>query len=692
MFTPAALVALAEKFGQLRSATLIPPHDAQALPSARIEYLVATDAAQAVRALTTDHALVHAGRRASVRLELRGAESGTASLRSTKVRLSWFAPSLAAWAHYSTLSTAKKEAERLDGLAFNGRLIRASFQTPSWNQRTSFSVELKGLPLEVPAARVKAFCRASLVTMGRPSFVVGDAVRRLRTLLEGHGALESFDFTPPSAHTGQKQPKPNPKLVAFAQFADPDAAARAVAAMHGKGQAFLRGSPVFVELIHSVKYMLPRPQFAALHADIDALRDALETCRLRYYDTDERGAPTERVCVRAYGRDAKALGRLKRELEQMLRGDVVHDGEGRVAWHEHLATTPGKEFVNTLASDTQTFVRCDDRTRTVHLFGSQVARTAARARILAKLQDLVAEGHIIDLDEQALRRILRGGFDEVQAVLVGLGGEVSFDITRRRLVVHGSDADVRAARAKVTRLLGEVGPTREHDPSATDSDIPCPICFCDVSDPLTLPCGHTYCRSCLQHYLTSLARPAGSGSAGAFAAGCLAEVARDDGTKGPCAHGVPLATIRALLSPGDEERLFDAAFLAYIHGRASEFKYCPSADCPTVYRAGEADTVLRCPTCLERVCAFCHVEAHEGLSCAEYKDRASGGDESFQRWREEHDVRPCPACGTALEKSGGCNHMTCARCGAHMCWVCMKVFDAAAVYGHMSREHGGIGI
>lgn len=32
--------------------------------------------------------------------------------------------------------------------------------------------------------------------------------------------------------------------------------------------------------------------------------------------------------------------------------------------------------------------------------------------------------------------------------------------------------------------------------------------------------------------------------------------------------------------------------------------------------------------------------------------------------------------------------MSC-RCGAHICWKCMRVFSANAIYPHMGAEHGG---
>jgi aspartyl/asparaginyl-tRNA synthetase len=41
----------------------------------------------------------------------------------------------------------------------------------------------------------------------------------------------------------------------------------------------------------------------------------------------------------------------------------------------------------------------------------------------------------------------------------------------------------------------------------------------------------------------------------------------------------------------------------------------------------------------------------------------------------------------------GCNHMTCAGCKAHVCWVYMAVFDIGGpCYAHMTKAHGGIGL
>jgi hypothetical protein len=53
------------------------------------------------------------------------------------------------------------------------------------------------------------------------------------------------------------------------------------------------------------------------------------------------------------------------------------------------------------------------------------------------------------------------------------------------------------------------------------------------------------------------------------------------------------------------------------------------------------------------------------------------------------DVKECPGCGVDVEKSSGCNHITC-PCGTHWCWACRHVGDATTIYDHMYAVHRGI--
>jgi len=54
-------------------------------------------------------------------------------------------------------------------------------------------------------------------------------------------------------------------------------------------------------------------------------------------------------------------------------------------------------------------------------------------------------------------------------------------------------------------------------------------------------------------------------------------------------------------------------------------------------------------------------------------------DSETANWIQSN-TKDCPKCGKAIEKNGGCNHMSC-PCGHHFCWVCSGFFD------HKTYQH-----
>eukprot|EP00741_Cyanophora_paradoxa_P021370 tig00021350_g20629.t1 len=86
---------------------------------------------------------------------------------------------------------------------------------------------------------------------------------------------------------------------------------------------------------------------------------------------------------------------------------------------------------------------------------------------------------------------------------------------------------------------------------------------------------------------------------------------------------------------------------------------------------------VRCSLCRRDSCARCSVPWHDGMNCEQWAAR--------QRERERDNgaagrlataaalarvTKPCPRCNNAIEKSGGCDHMTC-RCGHEFIWTCL---------------------
>ncbi|KAH7883896.1 hypothetical protein F5I97DRAFT_1813835 [Phlebopus sp. FC_14] len=60
-------------------------------------------------------------------------------------------------------------------------------------------------------------------------------------------------------------------------------------------------------------------------------------------------------------------------------------------------------------------------------------------------------------------------------------------------------------------------------------------------------------------------------------------------------------------------------------------------------------------------------------------------DEQNKKWMDTSTMA-CPGCEVRVEKSMGCNHMTCAKCKTHFCYRCGSKISAANPYQHFSTR------
>ena len=624
----AAILDALQGLPEVQQISLAPEHG-----EARLTFLTAAEAAQVVR--SGAERLVSFGEEVVLAFDAKSIERTSGSLRSTKVKISWFGPSRIAWVHYPTVSRARREAVRLDGYPFEGKKLSVHFQQPSRHQRSSFSIEIKGLPLSVKKPAVQAFTGSDSVTLGQASYNLTASHTAVRQLLEKHGDLESFEVL-------SKDPSKS-KITAFAQFADPKAAETAVKSLHQQQQAFLRYSPLLVEHIHAIKYNIHARQFSVLKPYIDALRATYDPrVKLKHYERDESGQWLKIVCLRAYSSDPRLLAQVKAALEGLLEGKRIVSDAGVGIWDEYFAKEDGQQYLEALCSDLSVFIKCDMRLRKLSMFGEDTEQNRVREELIQKVISLQMERRAINLSNEELRALVTGGMTSLQGEL---GVEkLSIDISQRTLVVQGTDEDARAVREHLKLLtVAAADQTSPIRGGSVAAGVTCPICFCDVSRPEKLPCGHTYCTDCLRHFLHAASRTVVPSCM------CIAP---------GCTQAVPYGrTIQRLLAPDDDERLLRAAFLAHVHARPDEFVYCPTPDCTTLYRPAR-DVRIRCPVCLVQICAHCKVADHEGIRCHEYEEQLSGHSLANARWKEEHGIKPCPKCGADLEKSGGCNHIT----------------------------------
>jgi hypothetical protein len=117
-------------------------------------------------------------------------------------------------------------------------------------------------------------------------------------------------------------------------------------------------------------------------------------------------------------------------------------------------------------------------------------------------------------------------------------------------------------------------------------------------------------------------------------------------------------------------------------------RWCPSPNCANGIKVGNPPPAwLSCNLCKFEFCYSCLQPKHEGAECskaalaalAARKEEDDKALESFKKWAEEHQarVKPCPVCHSFIEKTEGCNHMTCGNisCKHQFCWLCLGDYD-----------------
>lgn len=150
---------------------------------------------------------------------------------------------------------------------------------------------------------------------------------------------------------------------------------------------------------------------------------------------------------------------------------------------------------------------------------------------------------------------------------------------------------------------------------------------------------------------------------------------------------------------------------------------CPRPDCQTLTGAreedkGDRESFRQCKKCSMPFCVWCRKTWHAPMPCSlpatssliEKYDASDARERLVMerrfgrknilklkaRYEEERanqewlkgKTQPCPNCSTYVEKSSGCNHMTCAPCGTHFCYCCGRRINPAHPYEHFNTRGG----
>lgn len=608
-------------------------------------------------------------------------ESSANRLQMSTVSCTWYKPSRVAWLHYNNIGKARAAERFITSRDFMiaGRKIAATLQIPEHRlghrKPAITSVQLGNLDGSTSQPMVERHIPGHLtpvnVVMGQISYPTSshEAEESVKALLNGIGPLEAWE---PNSTMSATQVK------AIARFQSGEHARKAVNELSGEKMPQFANSKLFVSPLISVKFNVPRAMYSAIREDVNRLKfqiwDAghVGHVHIKAYPPME---PTQKLIVlRLSGEVAKAVAKAKSTFERILAGDVAMNGNQGI-WNDFFDNSVGLTYLNELGHKHQGYIHRDMRKHRLSLYGSADSKKQILSTLMKKLDSLTEMTHYISLSAEDLKKALQGGFRRIVATLGKQ--KASLDIRQRPQIITiiGSAHDFERARALLEQdLATDLG----HLALNEGTDQPdCVVCWTEAEDAYRTPCGHFYCRSCFASSCSS----AGEGD---LPVRCF-------GDSGNCLQVLEIQQLKSTLPSEAFEQLLEDSFAMYVRTNPKSLQYCPTPDCQQIYRVSPNGVIFTCPTCLTPICTTCQITSHDGMTCEVYKRVETEGNEAFQKWKQENDVKDCPVCKVPIEKAYGCNHMECRNCKAHICWACLETFDEGSkCYTHMQETHGSM--
>ncbi|RMZ69247.1 ariadne-2 [Pyrenophora seminiperda CCB06] len=588
-----------------------------------------------------------------------------AATNCRKVYISWYKSSRSVWLNFGNADVAKRVSEKFNSANYKvlGQHLIASepkySPTPSGvyggRNPKAWTVVLNNVS---PQAKKNDIEKAILalpdkprhIEMGHMSYEASEAEVSvdIRLKLEEYGSLEAFFLAPFSS---------GKRIKASVWFHD-EAEARSACHLNNKPLSILNGGNLTVALVRSVKIKVLSAIYSTLESTIGQKISQWKEKHIIfkvYQDSESRF-----TTMKLEGGDTVAVGTAREQLQKITNGEILTNTDEPL-WIPSL-NSHGSVFqaVKALEKELSVVIIVDKVKRQLRFYGPPEKLGTAARKVKDIFKNTQSTGYEIELSMEQFDWVLKGGFKIMQQTL-GYGTP-AFNVVTRRVNINGTEQQYRSALA----LINRKDDLRTAEQAGLALQGHCPICFCEAENPVITSCEHTYCLECFEENC----------KAAASAAGSETEI-KCQGDEGGCLSIFGMEEVRALLSSSAFENILEASFEAHVKRNPMSFHYCPTPNCDYIYRCSTASNLqpTTCSKCLEPVCTTCHA-SHAPYTCAEYKDIASGGQEALEKLKKELNIKDCPKCSTPMEKTEGCNHMTCGYCGAHICWVCMAVFKA----------------
>ncbi|PSN65914.1 hypothetical protein BS50DRAFT_401045 [Corynespora cassiicola Philippines] len=593
-------------------------------------------------------------------------ESGSNRLQLESVLCTWHRPSISASVIYTTASVAKEAKATMEkrlGI-LNRRHQIFEYKAPcsvkifNMHPRVDSGTLLPLLPNSRSIIRVNFSKRTHRLSSKQLEDVVKGKLGDIGTVID-------WIIT--------SKPEES-KVKAVAKFASSQEARTASKELDGQKLDPSSDDILHVQQSFSVKISVLSTALLAVRPQLEAMKDTTrknDFVNIKCYDNQNKS----HTRIRVFGEEKEKVARVKSLVEQLLAGHVASDGTSPISDAFFFQETSSRFRSELMENHGVTITRDFNRT-VMRLYGSSRNIKAAQNDLLEKSRQLASQSKVLILDSKALSAATKGAFRQV---ILTLGKDkVRLDIASnpKKIVINGSDQDVVHVE-DILRSFDDtpadlgVGTLSIHE----NEEELCPVCWTPPEGPFRTSCSHVYCISCLESQCTS---------SSSFPIRCL-------GTSAKCNQPFNLSELKTGLTGPIYDSLLQNSLNIYVRTHPIEFQHCSTPECTRFYRTSSKENprVFECDSCLTSICTSCRQTEHTGYSCSEWAAFLKAeADTGLEEYKKEHDIRGCPKCSSAIEKDGGCNHMTCQNCQAHICWFCMKTFNNGTdTYVHMQETH-----
>jgi hypothetical protein len=197
----------------------------------------------------------------------------------------------------------------------------------------------------------------------------------------------------------------------------------------------------------------------------------------------------------------------------------------------------------------------------------------------------------------------------------------------------------------------------------------------EITQDCTHPSQVAICKTCVEHHIRVQIDSVGW-----------------DGIRCPVqeCHGIfKYNDMKNMAATADFER-YDAHILQRAmnkEGSNDDYRQCAHPNCTGGgFCDLETESFMICPACAQQTCIECNTVWHSGKTCEKHKEElriqkenkdvevaaAHAAAEAKSAKYIEANSKACPNknCGYRIQKTGGCDHMTCRKCRHEFCRIC----------------------